>query len=94
MGIQASMMKIVEVQGLRSIKYVTPMAPGEETGLLAEVYPQIPEAVRALLHEHVGTWQGQKMGLGRPPHRQLVARSRTRMLPLANRPHLRMLAPH
>jgi AhpD family alkylhydroperoxidase len=43
------MMKLVEKQGTRSIRYVTPVAPGDETGLLTTVYEQLRQGFGAVV---------------------------------------------
>lgn len=40
MGLESLMMKMVEKVGTRSIKYVTPVKPGDEEGVLKVVYAQ------------------------------------------------------
>jgi AhpD family alkylhydroperoxidase len=49
MGILSSMMNLVEWQGTRSIKYVTPVAPGDESGLLSAVYTQVRQGFGAVV---------------------------------------------
>lgn len=49
MSVATSMLKIVEIQGTRSIKYVKPVKPGEETGLLSEVYAQVRQGFGAVV---------------------------------------------
>jgi AhpD family alkylhydroperoxidase len=49
MGILSSMLNLVEWQGTRSIKYVTPVKPGEAEGLLSAVYPQVQQGFGAVV---------------------------------------------